>query len=369
MKEEALHLLALTRTKGIGVAWSKNLLRRFGDAKAVFQASPGALLQSGLPAESAHAIHSFTDWASVEAELLYLEKIGARPLFFTDSEYPQRLLPLDDAPLLLFYKGNADLNTKKIVSVVGTRDPSDHGRLITEQLIRQLAQPDLLIVSGLAHGIDACAHKAALKYNIPTLGILGHGLNHIYPHEHRGMAKEMLQQGGLLTRFSTNTPPESFQFPLRNRLIAGLCDAVIVVETRRKGGSMLTIGNAEAYCKKIFAVPGRFNDARSSGCNWLIQQGKAGLFLSGQHLQESMGWEIPIPRTGKQAYLSFPTEMNSLSVAEKALLNLLTDSKTLSLDEICIQSRLEFTAVAQHLLGLELQGLICSLPGKRYRLS
>jgi len=121
MKEEALHLLALTRTKGIGVAWSKNLLRRFGDAKAVFQASPGALLQSGLPAESAHAIHSFTDWASVEAELLYLEKIGARPLFFTDSEYPQRLLPLDDAPLLLFYKGNADLNTKKIVSVVGTR--------------------------------------------------------------------------------------------------------------------------------------------------------------------------------------------------------------------------------------------------------
>ncbi|WP_431211366.1 DNA-processing protein DprA [Puia sp. P3] len=370
MKEEALHLLALTRTKGIGVAYSKNLIQRFGDAKAVFQASPAALLKSGLPVESAHAIHTFTDWASAEAELLYLEKIGARPLFFTDSEYPQRLLPLDDAPLLLFYKGDADLNTKKIISVVGTRNPTEHGKQITEQIIRQLAQPDLLIVSGLAHGVDARAHSAALKYNIPTIGILGHGLNYIYPRENRGLAKEMLrQQGGLLTRFCTDTSPDSFQFPLRNRLIAGMCDAVIVVETRLKGGSMLTIGNAEAYGKKIFAVPGRFDDACSSGCNWLIQQGKAGLFLSGQHLQESMGWETPAPHSGKQASLSFPTETTSLSVAEKALLNLLTEGKTLSLDEICIKSQLEFSTVAKHLLSLELQGLICSLPGKRYRLS
>jgi len=369
MKEEFLHLLALTRTKGIGVVHSKNLIQRFGDAKAVFQASPDALLNSGLPPEPARSIKTFNDWSSVEAELLYLEKIGARPLFFTDSDYPQRLLPLEDAPLLLFYKGNADLNTKKIISVVGTREPSEHGRQITEQLIRQLAQPDLLIISGLAYGIDACAHRASLKYNIPTVGILAHGLNHIYPHEHRGLAKEMLSQGGLLTRFNLDTSPETFQFPLRNRLIAGLCDTVIVIETRRKGGSMLTIGNAIAYNKKIFAVPGRFNDAHSTGCNWLIQQGKAELLLSGEQLQDRMGWNCPPAYTATQTALSFPADANTLSAPEKALLNLLTASKTLSLDEIRIQSQLEFSAVAQHLLNLELQGLICSLPGKRYRLS
>jgi len=369
MKEETLHLLALTRTKGIGVAYSKSLIRRFGDARAVFQASPGALLQSGLPPESAHAIHTFRDWSSVEAELLNLEKLGARPLFFTDSEYPRRLLSLDDAPLLLFYKGNGDLNTKKIISVVGTREPSAYGKEITEHIVRQLAQPDLLIISGLAYGIDACAHRAALKYNIPTVAILGHGLNHIYPHENRSLAKEMLPQGGLLTRFCIDTPPDSYQFPLRNRLIAGLCDAVIVIETRRKGGSMLTIGNAETYGKKVFAVPGKFGAVHSAGCNWLIQQGKAELLLSGTHLQEAMGWERPPARTATQTALSFPPSAYSPSASEKALLNLLTDSKTLSLDEISIQCRLEFSVVAKHLLNLELQGLICSLPGKRYRLS
>jgi len=369
MKEDSLHLLALTRAKGIGVAYSKNLIRRFGDAKAVFQASPDALLKSGLPPESAHSIKTFNDWSSVEAELLYLEKIGGRPLFFTDSDYPQRLLPLDDAPLLLFYKGNADLNTKKIISVIGTREPSDHGRQITEQLIRQLAGPDLLIVSGLAYGIDGCAHKAALKYDVPTIGILGHGLDQLYPHEHRSLAKEMLQQGGLLTRFSIGTSPETFQFPLRNRLVAGLSDAVVVIETRRKGGSMLTIGNAETYRKKIFAVPGRFNDAHSTGCNWLIQQGKAELLLSGEQLQKSMGWDCATPRAATQTALSFPADTNTLSDPEKALLNLLTESKSLSLDDIRIKSQLEFPAVANHLLNLELQGLICSLPGKRYRLS
>jgi DNA processing protein len=369
MKESTLHLLALTRTKGIGVAYSKNLIERFGDAKAIFQASPDALLKSGLPPESAYSIKTFNDWSSVEAELLYLEKIGARPLFFTDSDYPQRLLPLDDAPLLLFYNGNANLNTKKIISVVGTREPSNHGREITEQLIRQLAQPDLLIVSGLAYGIDSCAHRAALKYNIPTIGILGHGLNHVYPHEHRGLAKEMLQHGGLLTRFNINTSLEKFQFPLRNRLIAGLCDTVIVIETRQKGGSMLTISNAEAYHKKIFAVPGRFNDAHSAGCNWLIQQGKAELLLSGEQLQKSMAWDWPVARPATQTALSFPTDAYTLSGPEKALLDLLTDSKTLSLDDIRIQSQLEFSAVAKYLLNLELQGLICSLPGKRYRLA
>ncbi|MBS1606022.1 MAG: DNA-protecting protein DprA, partial [Bacteroidetes bacterium] len=271
--------------------------------------------------------------------------------------------------LLLFYNGNANLNTKKVISVVGTRDPSDHGLEITEQLIRQLARPDLLIVSGLALGIDACAHRASLKYDIPTVGILAHGLNHIYPYQHRGLAKEMLQHGGLLTRFNIDTSPETYQFPLRNRLIAGLCDTLIVIETRRKGGSMLTIGNAEAYRKKIFAVPGRFNDDHSAGCNWLIQQGKAELLLSGEQLHKSMAWDYPAARPAAQTTLSFPTNTYTPSSPEKTLLALFTDNKTLSLDDIRIQSQLDFSAVAKDILNLELQGLICSLPGKRYRLA
>jgi len=409
MKEDALYQLALTRTPGIGPAHTKKLIDRFGNAKAIFQARKETLAQARLRPAVASAIGAFNDWSSLEDELQLLEKKGGRMLFCTDPDYPQRLLSFSDFPPVLFYKGQADLNAKKIIAVVGTRGPSEYGREITEQLIRQLAQPDLLIISGLAYGIDACAHSAAVKNNMPTVGILGHGLGHFYPHENIGLAKAMLPQGGLLTTFGWHTPPESHQFPMRNNIVAGLCDALIVVETGSKGGSLLTVKTALTYGKKIFAVPGRINDPRSTGCNELISQQKAELLFSGKQLQAAMGWEWPAGQAGIQPSLPFATGgqdwietvcndwtgtadnggtgasgndgkgaagngragdgNNQTRTARKILLKLLTETKSLSFDELSARSQLETSAVSIGLLTLELQGLISPLPGKRYRLN
>jgi DNA processing protein len=374
MEEDTLYQVALTRTPGIGAAHSKKLVDRFGSAKAIFHAEKKALAQAKIPHEAVDRIASFNDWAALENELALLEKKGIRTLFSSDKDYPQRLLQCPVYPPLLFYKGKADLNSKKIIAVVGTRGPSEYGRQITEQLIRQLTQPELLIISGLAYGIDACAHSAALKNNIPTVGVLGHGLAHIYPHEHTRLAGDMLAEGGLLTSFSLNTRPEPYRFPTRNNLVAGLCDALLVIETGKKGGSLLTVENAHTCHKKIFAVPGRITDHRSAGCNSLIQQGSAELLLSGQQLQTSMGWEWPAGQMGVQARLPFLDSTNGHTTSdqkpqEKILLKLLTETKSLSLDELSTQSQLEISAVAIHLLNLELQGLISPLPGQRYRLS
>lgn len=374
MEEDVLYQVALTRTPGIGAAHTKKLVDHFGSAKAIFHAEKKALSQAKIPHEAADKIAGFHDWTSLENELALLEKKGIRTLVSSDKDYPQRLVHLPDTPPLLYYKGKADLNTKKIISIVGTRGPSDYGRQITEQLIRQLTQPDLLIISGLAYGIDACAHSAALKNNMPTVGVLGHGLAHIYPHEHTRLAGDMLAEGGLLTSFSLNTRPEPFRFPARNNLVAGLCDALLVIETGKKGGSLLTVEKAHTYHKKVFAVPGRLTDHRSAGCNSLIQQGRAEMLLSGQQLQASMGWEWPANQSGVQARLPFADSTNGHTTSEqkpqeKILLKLLTETKSLSLDELSTKSQLEISAVAIHLLNLELQGLITPLPGQRYRLS
>jgi DNA processing protein len=369
MEEDTLYQLALTRTAGIGPVHAKGLIQKFGNAKAIFQAGKKELIAANINPETADAIGSFQDWATLENELLPLEKKGIRMLSFTDKDYPQRLLPFKESPALLFYKGKASLNAKKIIAVVGTRGPSEYGRQITEQLIRQLAQPDLLIISGLAFGIDACAHSAALKNNIPTVGILGHGLAYIYPHENTGLAKAMLSEGGLLTSFPLNTPPEPFRFPQRNDIIAGSCDALLVVETGRKGGSLLTVRTAQAHGKKIFAVPGRLTDTRSAGCNMLIQEGVAEALLSGAQLQTSMGWAWPANQAGIQRPLPFPPSGDDRTTPEKILLKLLTETQSLTLDELTIQSQLETSAIAVHLLNLELQGLVSALPGRRYRLN
>ena len=322
-------------------------------------------------------ILNFPYWTILKNELHTLQKKDIRILSFTNQDYPRRLLSLSNAPSLLFYKGNADLNAEKVIAVVGTRSPSEYGKQITEQLIRQLAQPGLVIISGLAFGIDSCAHSAALKNDIPTIGVLGHGLSRIYPHEHTGLAKAMTQKGGLLTSFGWDMGPEYFHFPQRNEIVAGLCDALLVVETGRKGGSLITVGKAQEFGKKIFAVPGRLTDPRSAGCNLLISQGKAELLVSGEQLQARMGWKWPAGQKGSQAQLSFSKSEPPLpfstpsdhTAPQKVLLKLLRESQNLSLDELTTRSQLSGPDVAINLLTLELQGLISVLPGRRYQLS
>lgn len=366
MDEETLYRLALTGLPGIGAAYTKKLIERFGDATGVFRAKEKDLLLPGLGRESVEAILSFSGRDKLRAELQWLERKAVRLLFFTDPDYPSRLLSIQEAPPLLFYCGNADLNTRRIVSVVGTRDASEYGRRATTQLIGELAQRGLIIISGLALGIDAAAHKAAMDNRIPTVAVLGHGLSVIYPSENRSIAKAMVKEGGLLTAFRHDVGPQRFRFPDRNRLIAGLCDAVIVAETAREGGSMLTVKYAMAYGKKIFAVPGRLTDHRSAGCNWLIRQGIAQLLTSGEQLTAAMGWEWPAGAAGLQTSLSVGRQDIAAGSHGDRVLQLLRDKESLGLDELAIGSELDPGTLALTLLNLELRGSIHTLPGKRY---
>ncbi|MES1223657.1 MAG: DNA-processing protein DprA, partial [Bacteroidota bacterium] len=287
------------------------------------------------------------------------------PLFFSDKNYPQRLLNCYDPPAMLFYKGNADLNASKIIALIGTRNNSDYGKQVTEKLIRDLSEKNVLVVSGLAFGIDGIAHKASLKNNIPTVGVMAHGLDKIYPPEHTALAKDMVTNGGILTEFSSGTKPDKHNFPIRNRIVAGMCDAVIVAETGLKGGSMITAELANGYNKDVFAFPGKTTDSKSEGCNYLIKNNKAVLLTDALQLIESMNLEEKQkPKNKKQKELFI-----ELTAEEKIVVSFLKDQETVHIDELVIRSGLTNSRIAAATLNLELHNVIVSLPGKMYKLN
>ena len=291
MENDLLYRLALTRVKGIAATRTKTLIGHYGEAAAVFRAPLETLAKiPGIGQHRARAIKDFSGFSIAEKELRFLERYKIRPLFFTDPDYPRRLLRVKNVPALLFYKGNADLNAPRILAVVGTLTPTEYGKQVTDKLIKALARPDLLIVSGLAYGIDAAAHQAALHHAVSTIGVLGHGLDRIYPEQNTALARKMLEQGGLLTGFTTGTQPDEHNFPVRNRIVAAMSDALIVIETGSRGGSTLTVGNALACNKKVFALPGRITDNKSIGCNALIRQGKAQMLTDARQLLQEMQW-------------------------------------------------------------------------------
>ena len=373
MEKELLYQLALGKIPGIGPVYTRRLLHHFGTPSAIFHASISTLEKVfTLGSKRANDIAGFTGFPALEKELAFIEKYSIRPLFITDRDYPQRLLRCPDAPILLFFKGAADLNASKVVAMIGTRSPSEYGRQATERLIRDIAAiPGILIISGLAYGIDAIAHQAALQYHLPTIGVLGHGLDQLYPREHTRLARNMLREGGLLTKFTTGTKPDTFNFPIRNRIVAGMSDAVIVTETRTRGGSLLTAENALVYHRKVFAIPGRINDERSSGCNTLIRDGKARLLTGIADLQEHMGWEAPATAPVTQQGSLFSSERSErpgLSDNERTLLQLFDQKKTLTLMDIHSSIRQDQDTLSVTLLNLELLGHISSLPGKTFRL-
>ena len=365
-QEQNIWRMALTRIPGIGVAYTKKLIAIFGDAAGVFQASGNALRLADIPPASIKAILNFNAREVLRTELQWLGRNGIRLLYFTDPEYPQRLLSITDAPPLLYYRGNADLNAQKTVAVVGTRSADIYGKKATEHLIAQLGPVSPLIISGLAWGIDAAAHEAALKSKLPTVGVLGHGLGMLYPSDHATLSAKMVKNGGLLTSFAYNVKAERFTFPIRNAIVAGLCDALVVAQTGLKGGSLITVGFAQRYNKKIFAVPGRLSDHRSEGCNRLIQQGTARLLSSGEQLAAEMGWSWPAGGVGSQQSLTLEAAENGNSQAETRLLQLIRQKDCPDIDELVICSHLDASAVALLLLQLELRGKVTVLPGKRY---
>ncbi len=365
MHSELLYQLALTLVPNIGDVHAKVLVQHFGDATAVFKAKQSLLEKlEGIGEVRAKSIKAFNDFHLAESELKFIEKYKIRPLFLTDEAYPKRLLNCYDSPTLLFYKGTADLNSSKIISIVGTRNNTDYGKAFTEGLVSDLAAQNIVIVSGLAFGIDAMAHKAAIKYGLPTIGVVGHGLNKIYPSQHAQLAKEMITAGGgILTEFFHNIKPDKHNFPLRNRIVAGMSDATIVVETAVKGGSMITAKLADGYNRDVFAVPGRTTDKGSAGCNHLIKYNKAILLTDADELLDVLGWKEKKAKAKKQRELFI-----ELTPDEENVLQLLQTKEALHIDEINSVSGLSSSTVAAAILNLELQGIVQSHPGKMYKL-
>ncbi len=367
MTNDLLYQIALTLVPNIGDIHAKTLISIYGNAQSVFKARKKELEKiEGIGTIRAGSIKDFTDFSSSEEEIKFIEKYKITPLFLTDENYPKRLLNGFDCPSLLYYRGNADLNAEKIISIVGTRNNSAYGKTVCEKFIEELREENILIVSGLAFGIDTIAHKSALKNNLQTVAVLAHGLDRIYPPQNKSLAKQITEQGGLLTDFISNTNPDKQNFPKRNRIVAGICDAVIVIESSKKGGSLITAELGNGYNKDVFAIPGRTTDTKSEGCNYLIKNNKAALINSADDFLEMMGWSLRL-RSGpvkKQRELFI-----ELSPDERTLVEILRQKDGIHIDELYFKSGLSSSAVATALLMLEMQAVVVSLPGKVYKLA
>ena len=363
---ELLQQIALTLIPNIGDIHAKTLINYFGNASSIFKASHRELESlEGIGTIRANCIKDFNDFKSAEEEIAFIRKYKISPIFITDKQYPKRLLNGYDSPAMLYYRGTADLNSSKIVSIVGTRSNSEYGRSITENLIQELAAQQVLICSGLAFGIDTIAHKSALKNNLSTVAVLAHGLDMIYPEPNKSLAKQMTDHGGLLTDFRSCTNPDKQNFPKRNRIVAGLCDALIVMESRKKGGSLITAELANSYNKDVFAFPGRTSDLRSEGCNHLIKQNKAILITCAQDLIDNMCWNEeakPVRKKQRQLFIELTND-------EKIIVAILEEQDQIQIDDLHFESGLSYSAVASALLNLEMQTVILALPGKMYKLS
>lgn len=371
MEKDLLYKIALTLVPEIGDVTAKNLISFFGDAETVFKQKKQKLIQiPGIADKTASILFSNLNDKSTllraERELEFVEKNKVEVLSFEDENYPQRLRYCSDAPVLLYYKGTANLNTEKIISVVGTRTPSDYGISSTEKLINELSHIGALIVSGLAYGIDITAHQAALQNNLETIGVVAHGHDRIYPAVHDTISRKMEKQGGILTEFLSETNPDRENFPKRNRIVAGMCDALIVVETRLKGGSLITAEIANSYNKDVFAFPGRSTDELSSGCNAFIKRNKAVLIENAADLLYVMNWQSTQPKNKKSSQIPL---MISLNEKEQIIVDILKEKETVHVDEICHKSNFTNSEAAGVLLQLEFSNIIKSLPGKTYSLN
>lgn len=362
-KDEIFYRIALGEAANVGIKTAKKLINHFGSAQEVFRLSGRELMQvQGMAHNRATAISRFSDWAKVEKELDYAEKNGIRIATFTDSLYPNRLKHCEDGPLVLFIKGDANLSAGRMLSIVGTRRLTEYGKSMTRKLVETLVPYGVTVVSGLAYGVDGEAHKACVDFGIPTIAVLAHGLNKIYPPAHTRLADEMVQEGGaLISEFSIDSKPDRENFPQRNRIVAGMCDATLVVESAARGGSIITAELANDYHRDVFAIPGRVGDLRSEGCNKLIKGHRAALFESVKDLEYVMGWNLPEKSKPIQKKIFV-----DLSPEEELVLSALREKGKIQIDELSLTLKSPMSMIMVHLLNLELNGLVRSLPGKFY---
>jgi len=357
-----LYQIAITLIPNGGPITAKQLISYCGGPKAVFEARKKELLTiPNIGEKTVASILQKGPLVQAEQEVNRMEKLGIQALYYLDDNYPQRLKHNDDAPIILFYKGNADLNPARTVGIVGTRKATVFGKAFTEELVEGLASYGVTVMSGLAYGIDITAHQKCVEVGIPTIGVLGHGLKKIYPIAHQKTAQRMVEQGGLLTEYIFDQDPDREHFPMRNRIIAGMSDALIVVETAAKGGSMITANLAFQYNKDVFAVPGRIKDPMSIGCNRLIKSHRAALMESVKDLAYVMRWEEIDQQKQVQTQLFV-----ELSPEETQVVEMLRTKERLSIDHLSRATQQTNSTMASILLSLEFKGLVKTLPGKHY---
>ncbi len=364
MSDNLLYKIALSKVKGLGATLTKNVVVYIGDLEAVFKEKPHALEKiPGIGRKLAYSIGDPQALSEAAKELNFVIKHNIQLKFYLDNDYPARLKQCGDAPVIIYHKGQHTLSDKKMLAVVGTRNISERGKENCNSIIKELAlsYSNLTIVSGLAYGVDICAHRAALEYHIPTISVLAHGLDRVYPSLHKHTALELLKEGAQLTEFGMNTSPDRQNFVRRNRIIAGLTDATLVVESAEKGGSLITAKIAQSYNRDVLAIPGRVDDVYSKGCNALIKSNVAALVEDAKDIAYALNWEEEKKGNEQLSLFSEPE-------GDKGLVyHLLRQEKELSLSTISSKTKLNIPVLSSLLLGMEMDGLIKSVPGNRFR--
>ena len=367
-QEEILYAIALTRVLPYQSQLQNRLLETAGSAKALYDARNN--LKDLIPDASDRLVSLIPQISNhlekAAGEIFFAEKNHIRILGRDDVDYPARLRDCEDAPCILYYRGTVDLNCRHILSIVGTRKATEYGKSFCQRFLKDLSIlcPDVLIVSGLAYGIDINAHRQALANGLPTIAVLAHGLDQIYPRMHRATAIEMLHQGGLLTEFTSQSVADKINFVARNRIVAGMADATLVVESAEKGGSLITAGIAEGYGRDVFAVPGRIGDKASSGCNLLIRESRAALLQSAEEFVKAMGWATAKAESKPVQRELFP----ELSTDEMAVFEALKGSEGKHLNLLTVETNIPIGRLSSILFEMELRGIVRLLSGGVYRL-
>jgi DNA processing protein len=364
--ENLAYKIAISLIPGIGSVTARNLIAYIGSVEGVFQEKEKNLMKiPGIGEVNAKRVVRQNVLDRAKREIDFIHKNQIKTFFYLDEDYPTRLKNCSDAPLILFFKGRANLNERRIISVVGTRNATNYGKEICEELIHSFSERSypILVVSGLAYGIDVHAHKACLKYHVPTVGVFAHGLDDLYPALHAPIAAKMCENGGLLSDFVSETKIDRQNFLRRNRIIAGLADATIIIESAEKGGALVTADIANSYNRDVFAFPGRSNDPFSRGCNKIIKLNEAILVENASDIEKAMNWDVKTssPRVFQSSLFEVFTP------EENKLIDLLKEGDRF-VDEITMETQMPMSRVSALLLGLEFKGMVVSLPGKMYRL-
>lgn len=362
--QHQLYQIAITFLKGIGPKKASQLISRLSSVDAIFEESIQDIHElTKVPISVLFQMDRVQAIEQAKKQVEFIEKNHLKTHFYLDANYPRRLKQCSDAPLLLYSKGNFECNPSKVVSIVGTRNSSDYGRDLTISLIEELKTYNVQVISGLAYGTDYNAHKAAIDLQMQTVGVLGHGLDRIYPSTHRDLAKKMCETGGLLTEFPINTTPDRVNFPMRNRIVAGMCDALVIIESKRKGGSMITAELAFDYNREVFAFPGSIHQENSSGCNLLIQKNMSHLITSPVDLIKMMDWQNAsiVPKK-----LEVVVPAVNLNEKENSIFSALRNKGRMHFDQLLVDLQMTSQDLNSNLFNLEMEGVVKSLPGRVY---